>query len=401
MCLALAAIAAAGTSADARDTRPLQTKGRAIVDGAGRPVLLRGFNLGGLFVMEPFMTPMDASHTLSDTASVIKALTDRFGPEQARGLIDTYERNWINDADIAEIAHAGFNTVRIPVWWGQFLDFDNPTQAGFRADGFAALDRVVAACRAHGIVAIIDMHGVIGGQSNNPDTGKANQNRFWSDPVAQANTAWLWGRIAAHYRDNPAVAGYDLINEPAPPKGVTKEDVWAIYDRLYRTVRAADPAHMVFIEDTFGSWSLDMLPDPRQFGWTNVVYEGHVYPWPRNNPGLPPHVAATRTAERAVRDYAAHAAWNIPGYIGEFNGLDTVPGALATMTTQFDRVALGWTAWTYKASNAGRSLNYWGFIEPKGLLTRPDPSRDDAHTIAEDWAQWRTSERFVVNPAFR
>ncbi|MFS3134601.1 glycoside hydrolase family 5 protein [Gluconacetobacter sacchari] len=402
LCLSLAVgPVQAASGAQAQASGILHAQGRDIVDSGGHVHMLRGMNLGGLFVMEPFMSPMDRSHRLQDSYSVMRVLAARFGADRARALVAVYQDNWIDDADIAQIARSGFNAVRIPVWWGQFLDLANPTPSGWRDDGFAALDRIIAACRAHGVVAIIDMHGVVGGQSDNPDTGEAGQNRFWADDHAQATTAWLWRRIAGHYRGNPAVAGYDLINEPAPPPGTGKDQVWRLYDRLYRAVRSADPDHMVFIEDTFGSWSLDMLPPPGQFGWTNVVYESHVYPWPHDHPGIPQGVAASASALRAARDFGAHAAWNVPGYIGEFNALDARPGAFGMMTRQFDAARLNWTAWTYKASNAGGTMTYWGFIEPNAPIDRPDPTHDDEGAIREHWKKWRTDARFSPNPAFR
>lgn len=75
-----------------------------------------------------------------------------------------------------------------------------------------------------------------------------------------ADTAWLWTRIPAHYRGAPAVAGYDLLNEPTSPCGIpARQAVWIAYDRLYRAGRTADPDHMISLDDTFDSWSLDML----------------------------------------------------------------------------------------------------------------------------------------------
>jgi len=390
-----------GSTVPALGESILHTRGRDIVDADKKPQVLRGLNLGGLFVMEPFMTPMDRTHRLRDSDAVIRTLTTRFGRDPARHLVDIYEESWIDERDIAQIARQGLNAVRIPVWWGQFLDLDDPTPSGLRDDGFAGLDRVIDACQRHGIVAVIDMHGVVGGQSDNPDTGQAGRNRFWSDAQAQATTAWLWQRIAEHYRGNTAVAGYDLINEPAPPRGTPKDAVWGIYDRLYRAIRAVDPEHMIFIEDTFGSWSLDMLPSPRQFGWANVVYESHVYPWQRNHPGMPQPDAAVEAASRAIRDLAEHAVWDVPGYIGEFNGLNAMPGAFAAMVRAFDTARMSWTAWTYKSSDNGQSMNYWGWIEPTTRIERPDPARDDAWTIEHDWQGWRTDGRFSLNPSFR
>jgi endoglucanase len=86
-------------------------------------------------------------------------------------------------------------------------------------------------CASLGIYVIIDMHGVVGGQSTSDDTGQENQNQFWTNDNDQGNTAYMWWEIANHYNGNPTVAGYDLINEP------TGADGRALKRRRYRRLR--------------------------------------------------------------------------------------------------------------------------------------------------------------------
>jgi hypothetical protein len=38
------------------------------------------------------------------------------------------------------------------------------------------------------------------------------------------------------------------------------------------------------MERAYGSWNWSMLPNPAQFGWTNVVYEMHEYQWAARRP---------------------------------------------------------------------------------------------------------------------
>ena len=133
--------------------------------------------------------------------------------------------------------------MRVPVWWGNFYSITNTTSSGWRSDAFTVLDWLVTNCASRGIYVVIDMHGVVGGQSTSDDTGQQNQNQYWTSSVDQSETAYMWTQIATHYNGNPTVAGYDLINEPdnAPSTAA----VWAAYTNLYTTVRAADPSHMI------------------------------------------------------------------------------------------------------------------------------------------------------------
>ncbi|MCY0386773.1 cellulase family glycosylhydrolase [Robbsia sp. Bb-Pol-6] len=378
----------------------LSARDHAIVDASGHTVQLTGFNLGGWFVMESFMSPMDRTQKLRDAYGVMTTLDRRFGAEQARALMRDYARSWITTSDIRAISAAGYNLVRIPLWWGQFFDLDNPTPSGWRADAFDVLDDIVRDCRAHGLYAILDMHGVVGSQSPASNTGQAGRNAYWTDPAAQAQTDWMWSRIASHYRGNATIAGYDVINEPAPPQGMpARPAVWHAYDRLYTAIRAVDPDHMIFLEGAFGKWDWSMLPDPRTQGWTNVVYEMHVYRWPQpgeDRAALAQAVAAS--AAHAVADFHAHADWHVPGYIGEFNGFDTGAATWRHLTDAYSEAGLNWSMWSYKAVN-GVAPNHWGYQDPRRWPARPDPATDTAADIRRDWRNWTTEATFAVNPA--
>ena len=56
----------------------LHTSGRSIVNANGAVVPLMGVNLGGWFIMEKWMCPLD-SGSLPDTFTVMQTLDNRFG----------------------------------------------------------------------------------------------------------------------------------------------------------------------------------------------------------------------------------------------------------------------------------------------------------------------------------
>jgi endoglucanase len=368
----------------------LHTSGRNIVDATGKVVQLKGFNLGGWFIMEKWMSPLD-SGSLPDTYSVIQELDTRFGVATEQSLIKTYQQSWITTTDLDNIKNAGFNVLRVPVWWGQFYPLNNVSNAGWRSDAFTMLDWLVSNAASRGLYVIIDMHGVVGGQSMSDDTGQANQNAYWTSASDQGNTAWMWWQIASHYNGNPAVAGYDLINEPDDAPSTSA--VLTAYNSLYSSVRSADANHMIFIEGTFGSWNWSMLPAPSQYGWTNVVYEMHEYQY--NSTAAQVEAGSTNQ----VNDFNNHASWNVPGYIGEFN--DFASGGATTWQysiNAYDNAGLSWTAWSYKATD-GLIPDSWGWYDPTYWPTTPNISTDSSATIASDWQQWATSNSFGLNTA--
>lgn len=365
----------------------LHASGTNIVNAVGTVVELRGLNLGGWFIMEPWMCPAD-SGGLPDTYSIISELDSRFGVATEQSLIRTYQTNWITTSDLNNITNAGFNCVRMPVWWGNFYSITNTTSSGWRSDAFSELDWLVTNCATRGIYVVIDMHGVMGGQSTSDDTGEQNQNSYWTNSTEQSETAYMWTQIASHYNGNSAVAGYDLINEPdgAPSTAA----VWAAYSSLYNTVRAADPNHIIIVEGTFGSWNWSMLPAPSVYGWTNIVYSMHEYQF-----GGSTNQVETGS-DNQVTDFRNHLSWNVPDYVGEWNDMGNGAACYDYSINDYNNAGISWTMWAYKAT-AGLLPNGWGWYDPSYWPSTPNVSTDSAATIANDWQQWRTTTSFGIN----
>jgi len=367
--------------AQAQSLSMLHASGLNIVDANGNNVSLRGVNLGGWLTIETWMTPADSSG-LPDNYSIIKTLDNRFGVATEQSLIKTYELSWITTADLDNIRAEGMNVIRVPVWWGNFETLNGQ----WRPDAFTMLDWVVSEAAARGIYTIIDMHGVVGGQSTSQDTGRQNTNTYWNSSADQAATDQLMMNIAAHYRDNPNVAAYDLMNEPMSAPNL-QAPVTAQND-LYHAVRSQDPTHICIFEGTFGSWNWNMLPSPSTFGWTNVIYEMHEYQWSGTAS------AVENGAVNQVNQFKSHQSFNVPDYIGEFNDFGNPTSVWQFTMNQYNSNNINWTVWAYKSTKGN-----WGLYETRSN-TPPIPNiqSDSAATIANDWSQWTTTNAFTINP---
>ena len=359
--------------------------------GQGDVVPLRGVNLGSWLLMEGWMCPMDSSG-LVDQYSVLQTLNNRFGVTMQESLIKTYQETWITTNDLDNIRALGMNCVRLPFWWGNMQRLDGT----WRADAFEKMDWMISNAWQRGIYTIIDFHGLPGGQSMSDSTAHAGQNQFWSNPAFQTQTSMIWSNVAAHFAGNPAVAAYDLMNEPfgAPSQAA----IWSAYSNLYQVVRAVDPDHIIIMEGCWSGgglhWEWDVLPPPSQFGWTNVVYSMHAY-------------AGTITAngekaetDKQLNDYASHQSWNVPCFIGEFNN-HGIEEAWPYSITNFNQNGMSWNNWAYKAT-AGSVGNSWGIYDPTGPSSswpaKPNLQSDSITTISNKWSQWKTSTEFGITP---
>jgi len=382
----------------------LKTSGNDIRDnrGHGDAVSLRGVNIGGWLILEGWVCPMDSSG-LPDNWSVLDTLTRRFGKETGRSLIDSYEDAWISETDLDNIAALGMNVIRLPFWYRNLQEEDGT----WRNDAFKRIDWLVEKAWKRGIYTIIDFHGVPGGQREGESTGQVRNKKengiepdFWNNETNISRTVEIWTHIARRYRDNPAVAAYDLINEPmgAP----SRDALWAVYDRLYRAIRAVDPEHMISVEACWSGivdgkhvgWCWDILPPPGKFGWTNVLYQLHSYEWDWNNPEK-----QKWSIDNLVADWKAHRDWNVPCFIGEFN----VMAAEESWKYAVDRFSannMSWAVWTYKSTH-GDNQDSWGVYNPlRPWPDKPNIRKDSAEDIKTKWSKWNTSA-FAINPMLK
>lgn len=331
---------------------------------------------------------MDSSG-LADNYTVVQTLNNRFGVATQESLLKTYQDAWITTNDLDNIKALGMNCVRMPFWWGNVRRLDGT----WRADAFEKMDWLVTNAWQRGIYTIIDFHGVPGGQSTSDSTAQANQNQYWTSTAFQNQTSLIWSNVAAHFNGNPAVAGYDLINEPfgAP----TQAAIWSAYTNLYQTIRAVDPDHIIVIEGCWSgqglNWEWNVLPPPTRYNWTNVVYSMHAYAGDTSSSG------EKAETDKQVNDFNNHQAWNVPCFIGEFNSHGT-QSAWQYSVQQYDQNNMSWDNWAYKAI-AGSVGNSWGIYDPTGTWPpKPNIQSDSISTISNDWSQWKTSTAFGITP---
>src|SRR6516162_7976473 len=111
----------------------VHTSGAEIVDGQGKPLMLRGINLGNWLEPEGYMFHFDGGP--QSPFEIEQLTTELIGPYKAGDFWRKWTDTYIVEADIDRIKKTGFNSVRLPIHW-RFFDTDD-------ADGFRVVDRLV------------------------------------------------------------------------------------------------------------------------------------------------------------------------------------------------------------------------------------------------------------------
>ncbi|WP_328583608.1 glycoside hydrolase family 5 protein [Streptomyces sp. NBC_00370] len=328
----------------------IHVEGGHLATAAGDPVRLRGVGLGGWMNMENFITGYPATEDLQR-----KALRKVLGQEAYDAFFDRFLDVFFTDADAALLAEAGMNCVRLPFNYRHFEDDDRPME--LKEAGFALLDRAIDICARHGLYAVLDLHAAPGfhnqrWHSDNP----THRSFFWTHRHFQDRVVHLWEALADRYKDNPWVAGYNPLNEPADSDG---EVIGPFYERLHKAIRAVDPGHVIFLDGNRHATEFDLFSDP----WPNTVYTVHDYALSGfADSGEYPGVSRGQYVDRGylesrfLKRSEYMRSTGTPIWVGEFGPVysgDPVRDAhryrtLGDQLEIYDEHGAGWSLWTYK-----------------------------------------------------
>src|SRR6201998_4456429 len=193
------------------------------------------------------------------------------------------------DDDAAFLAGNGFNAMRLGVIWAAV----EPQPLTYDDNYLASIAQTVDTLSSHGIGSLLDFHQdlyneVLQGEGApawavktdglpNPQLGfpanyfasapeESAWHAFWRDAPAadgiglQDHYTRAWAHVAAFFRGNPAVFGYEVLNEPwpgfvwegcfDPVLGCPLQDhkLTEFYRKVVPAIRAADPTTLVFFE---------------------------------------------------------------------------------------------------------------------------------------------------------
>jgi endoglycosylceramidase len=322
-----------------------------IQDSAGREVLLRGVNANGLgdyYRVNPQLRP-----------------TVPLGRPQFRRM-----------------SGFGFDVVRLVVSWSRL----EPSRGEFNSRYVGRIRKRVRWASQRGMYVVIDMHedawgkyiatppdevcpegsepnqgwdgapewatitdGAstcrVGGRSQAPAVQRA-YGAFWLDREGiQDELVKAWGRLARSFADDPAVAGYDLLNEPTPgDAGASGETtlLGTYYRNAIKAIRKGEAArlggfhHIAFFEPSW--WrpgpSDPHMPPPDFTPDRNVVYAPHLYSGLASGPLDGDWRGAVddqmRVVSQTSRQYGA------PVWGGEYGWFRTSQGRVVRRADAFD-----------------------------------------------------------------
>lgn len=186
-------------------------------------------------------------------------------------------------------------------WKGEDRDFligNADDYRGVAAGDLAQLRRTLDAAQAADIKLVLVPLSLPGNRWVQHNGDKQDE-RLWRDRRYWDQSAAFWRDLALAVKDHPALAGYNLINEPTPEKGAgldeqaspearktwyaahqgTTRDLPAFYTQLIAAIRAVDADTPVMVDGGWyaHAWSFSYWTPLRD---AKVLYAFHMYePW--------------------------------------------------------------------------------------------------------------------------
>ena len=274
----------------------LSTLGPYLKDDNSNNVILRGINLGGWMLQEPYLFQFtgaaDSQHEFKEK------LVEFIGQENTDNFYNAWYENFISQGDVDSLASHGYNSIRLPMHYDLFtLPIQDEPVSGENTWidlGFSMVDNLLDWCESNNMYLILDLHAAPGGQGFGSDINDYDPNlpSLWESEENKNKTIALWGKLAERYSDEPWIGGYDLLNETH--WDLAENELRNFYIDITNEIRQYDQNHIIFIEGNGYANDFSGLTPP----WDDkMVYSFHKYwsfndsldwvTWMRNEYGVP------------------------------------------------------------------------------------------------------------------
>jgi endoglycosylceramidase len=390
-----------------------------ILDSRGRTVLLKGVNVDG--IVDYFRDDLQPPYPSDPTA---------YASGKCPVNDSTVEGVVLCDYDFPQLASLGYGVVRLNLSWSLL----EPVPGKVDNTYVDRIAQVVAWAKAQDLYVVLDMHQdawskyvytrpgdtceppfqSIRGFDGAPqwasdhatpacalngvrELDSAVQEQFqklYDDLPApdgkglQEHYADVMVALARRFRDEPAVAGYEIINEPSPgfnavPGEVDATELFPFYGKVVSTVVSRVPKfrQLFFIEPNVERDVTDqsaiVTPWATYSSYPNVVYAPHVYTGVFT---VDQQVASRRflPTDGGYRSAITDArALGLSLWIGEFgNNPQDDQTILRSSYELQDTYALGGALWLWKenANDVNRAV-FWGVYGPPFPPGTPQPQR--------------------------
>ena len=301
----------------------LHVVGKEVFDNSGEKIILKGMGLGGWLVPESYMLGTWGSPT-----SIRNRIVDLIGEDSTKTFYEKFEKNYVAEEDIIQLADWGFNSVRLPFHYKTL----SSTYRSYNEKGFSVIDSVIAWCSRSKIYLILDMHVAPGSQSGDENADGDEGAQLWDSEENQEWAVDIWGEIARRYATEKWIGGYDLLNEPVLYNGGSR--VRNLQRKMRNRIRKYDLNHTLFVNGNMWSRAFEGLGPALD---ENMIWAFHYYSW----------MVFNRVNQNTIQ-YLINFRnlTNRPLWLGEAG--ENSNEWFMEVTNLMEKNDIGWAWWNYK-----------------------------------------------------
>ncbi|CAB9518827.1 Probable glucan 1,3-beta-glucosidase A [Seminavis robusta] len=323
---------------------------------------IRGTNLGGWMVLEPWITPSmfyqflggNETTTAFDSYTFCKVL----GPEEGNKQLRRHWETWVTEDIIEEMYQTGaVNSLRLPV--GDFMYKPYGPYHGCVDGALEYVDKLLDWCYSRGITVLIDIHALKDSQNGFDNSGQGMGLEWTSainSDIANIVTFQHWPIRSAEWIgtfDSKTVS-YSSINYDNIQHAL---DVIDIIVDMYQ----GHPA-VLGLEPVNEPWQYTPIKELKRFYWEGYLIVKRKAPFWKyimhDSFRLDPNIWGGFMAgcpERAL-DTHIYQAWRAPdSRIGFYQDACNQKGIIATMEREFGPTIVG--EWSLATDNCAMWLN--------------------------------------------
>jgi len=255
----------------------------------GKPI--RGVNTGGVFVLEPWITPNFTTWTLQLGDQYVYSQQNPTGSAGYAALVKLWE-TWYTPADFQKMKASGLTAIRLPVgWWYWAADagvdvtpYTVPKQS--TSDPNHPITKFISMANDAGLLVMLDLHGAPGSQNGLDNSGQRSDDpnparwgfQWFYDPTNQDSTVKILVAMTKYIMNLQAdgldnIFALELLNEPWVFNDMSI--VRDFYVDAILAIRQVSEDLPLVIHDAFRHTEWDWLLG--DFPFKNIVLDTHIY----------------------------------------------------------------------------------------------------------------------------
>ncbi|CAG8556688.1 13269_t:CDS:2 [Ambispora gerdemannii] len=237
---------------------------------------IRGVNLGGWLVLEPWIKPSLFDQFLNSSEPAVDewTFTQYLGQKEAKRQLTEHWETWVTEKDIARLSTYRINHLRIPIgYWA----FDVLPSEPWVTGAFDYLLKAITWAQTYNLKVELDLHGGPGSQNGFDNSGKRGVVEWQTNKQNIPRTLKVLQILCmntSNYQNT--ISAINILNEPASWGGNDINITKQFYKDAYEIVRQYHPNALFVIHDAFlplSTWQGFMQEAP----YKGVALDTHIY----------------------------------------------------------------------------------------------------------------------------